>query len=150
MRARLKAKFNPIPAYWLLDVFPTSHLKLISNSSINNKRSDNSDLFKTPLGKCDDANLIATSFTTSFQHEIFIFMNHDYIGDADDIADDDNDDDDRVVEAVDDLGDPKDNSACMLVQTRAQPHLLLIMPQLGCFDRFQFLSFAWSCKNLTV
>ena len=51
-------------------------------------------------------------------------------------------DDDRtdwVVEAVDDLGDPKDNSACMLVQTRAQPHLLLIMPQLGCFDRFQFL-----------
>ena len=57
---------------------------------------------------------------------------------------------DRVVEAVDDLGDPKDNSACMLVQTRAQPHLLLIMPQLGCFDRFQFLSFAWSCKNLTV
>ena len=34
---------------------------------------------------------------------------------------------DRVVEAVDDLGDPKDNSACMLVQTRAQPHLLLTM-----------------------
>ena len=44
--------------------------------------------------------------------------------------DDNNDDDektDRVVEAVDDLGDPKDNSACMLVQTRAQPHLLLTM-----------------------
>ena len=83
-------------------------------------------------------------------------------GSFDDNNDDDDDDEkdgaedaddeytDRVVEAVDDLGDPKDNSACMLVQTRAQPHLLLIMPQLGCFDRFQFLSFAWSCKNLTV
>ena len=35
------------------------------------------------------------------------------------------DDADRVVEAVDDLGDPEDNSAGVLVQSGAQSHLVL-------------------------
>ena len=34
-------------------------------------------------------------------------------------------DDDRVVEAVDDLGDPEDNSAGVLVQPGTHPHLVL-------------------------
>ena len=64
-------------------------------------------------------------------------MNHDdvsdvdHIVDDDDIADDDNDDDDdddRVVEAVDDLGDTKDDSTCMLVQPGAESHLVLLIP----------------------
>ena len=35
------------------------------------------------------------------------------------------DDADRVVEAVDDLGDPEDDSAGVLVQSEAQTHLVL-------------------------
>ena len=61
-------------------------------------------------------------------------MNHDdvsdvdHIVDDDDIADDGDDDDDRVVEAVDDLGDTKDDSTCMLVQPGAESHLVLLIP----------------------
>ena len=77
--------------------------EIVYCKSMNNILSVRSDLWKLSVlaGSFDDNN-----------------------GDDDD-ADDEKTD--RVVEAVDDLGDPKDNSACMLVQTRAQPHLLLTM-----------------------
>ena len=48
---------------------------------------------------------------------------HGYIGDNQSWVLDD--DEDRIVEAVDDLGDPEDDSAGVLVQSGAQTHLVL-------------------------
>ena len=48
---------------------------------------------------------------------------HGYIGDNQSWVLDD--DEDRIVEAVDDLGDPEDDSAGVLVQPGAHPHLVL-------------------------